>query len=148
MSGFVAILEDNTGRIEAMKACLSELLPGVQIVVHLDAKAMIDWLGQHLGDVILISLDHDLPIQTVDGKSVDCGTGRQVADYLASMPPTCPVIVHSSNDRCAAGMFFALKDAGWPCGRIYPSDDLAWIASAWADRVRQYLREGWINSGS
>lgn len=131
-----------------MKACLAGIFPCAQIVFRDDARAMINWLAQHLGEVILISLDHDLPLRTVDGKSVDCGTGRQVADYLASLPPLCPVIVHSSNDQCAAGMFIALKDAGWPCSRVYPCDDLTWIASAWADRVRQYLREGWIDAGS
>ena len=130
-----------------MKAWLAGTFPDVKIVIHGDADAMIDWLGQHLGEVTLISLDHDLPVRSIDGKSVDCGTGRQVADYLASVPPTCPVIIHSSNDPCAAGMFFALKDAGWPCSRVYPCDDLAWIASAWADRVQQYLREGWIDAG-
>jgi len=130
-----------------MNACLTEIFPDAQVLYFDDAQVMIDWLAQHLGDVILISLDHDLAIRTIDGKSVDCGTGRQVADYLASVPPTCPVIIHSSNDPCAAGMFFALKDAGWPCSRVYPCDDLAWIASAWADRVQQYLREGWIDAG-
>jgi len=147
VSNFIAILEDDASRTAAMKAWLAGTFPDVKIVIHGDADAMIDWLGQHLGEVTLISLDHDLPVRSIDGKSVDCGTGRQVADYLASVPPTCPVIIHSSNDPCAAGMFFALKDAGWPCSRVYPCDDLAWIASAWADRVQQYLREGWIDAG-
>lgn len=147
MSGVIAILEDDAGRIDAMKTCLAGIFPGAKIVFHDDAQSMIDWLGQDLGEVILISLDHDLPIRTVDGKSVDCGTGRQVTDYLATLPPTCPMIVHSSNEPCAAGMFFTLKDAGWPCSRVYPCDDISWIASAWADRVQQYLREGWIDAG-
>ena len=70
------------------------------------------------------------------------GTGRQVADYLAAMPPTCPIIVHSANDQGASGMFFALKDAGWLCSRVYPCDDLIWIKSSWTARVRRYLDYG------
>jgi len=94
---------------------------------------MITWLGDHIGDVALMSLDHDLPIRRDAGRSIDCGTGREVADFLASMPPTCPVIVHSSNNQCAPGMYFGLKHAGWTCTRIYPGDDTSWVAHDWAD---------------
>lgn len=144
MAELVAILEDNADRIAAMKAVLPEVLPGVESVFFEDAQPMIDWLLQHLAEVILISLDHDLPLWDLAGQSIDCGTGRQVADYLASMPPTCPVIVHSSNLTCASGMFFALKDAGWPCIRVYPCEDVSWVGGAWAEQLRRYVQEGWI----
>jgi hypothetical protein len=42
-------------------------------------------------------------------------------------------------------MFFALRDAGWPCGRVYPCDDQVWISDAWAEQVRRYVRDGWVN---
>jgi hypothetical protein len=100
--------------------------------------------GRPPRDVVLISLDHDLPVRSRNGARIDCGNGRQVADYLASLPPTCPVIVHSSNDSCATGMFFALKDAGWPCRRVYPCEGYTWIGGAWAEEVRLYVRNGWI----
>jgi hypothetical protein len=141
---YVAILEDNADRIVAMRLCVAEALPGFEVIFFDKLQEMIAWLGQHLGEVLLISLDHDLPLRNEEGKSIDCGTGREVADYLVSLPPTCPVIVHSSNDACAAGMFFALKDAGWPCSRVYPCDDTAWIGDAWSDQVRRYIHEGWI----
>ena len=128
-----------------MRTCLAEILP-VEAIFFEKSREMIAWLGQHLGEVVFISLDHDLPLRDADGRSIDCGTGREVADYLASMPPTCPVIVHSSNDVCAAGMFFALKDAGWPCSRVYPCNDTAWIGAAWAEQVRRYIHDGWILS--
>src|SRR5256885_15001425 len=100
----VVILEDDPARIAAMRACLTEVLPGTEIVVFEQAQAMIAWLGCNLAQVALISLDHDLPLLDQSGRAIDCGTGRQVADYLASLPPTCPVIVHSSNSFCAPGM--------------------------------------------
>ena len=147
VAGFLAILEDDSNRIAAMRACVADLLPGIETVFFDSARVMISWLRQHLGDVALISLDHDLPLRNAIGETADFGTGRQVVDFLASIPPTCPVIVHSSNDTCASGMFFALKDANWPCSRVYPCDDLAWIKSLWAAQVYRLLDDGWIPRG-
>jgi len=131
----IAILEDDGTRIAAMESALANVLPTVPVSFFDNAQQMIDWLQRHLPEVILISLDHDLPLRGPAGQIIDCGTGRQVADFLASIAPTCPVIVHSSNQYCAPGMFFALKDAGWPCSRVYPCDDLSWIGGAWADQI-------------
>jgi hypothetical protein len=145
MSGLVAILEDDAGRIAAMRASLAKVLPGTEALFFENARKTIAWLGEHQGEVVLISLDHDLPLRNDAGLMMDFGTGREVADYLASVLPTCPVIVHSSNDHGASGMFFALRDAGWPCGRVYPCDDQVWISDAWAEQVRRYVRDGWVN---
>ncbi len=142
MRQFVAILEDDTPRIERMQAVLAESLPAYEVAIFADAQRMIDWLAGHMAAVVLVSLDHDLPIRTPEGLPIDSGTGRQVANYLASRPPTCPVIVHSSNPYFAPGMFFALKDAGWPCSRVYPSDDTAWIAITWGPEVVRYVEIG------
>ena len=141
---FVAILEDDTRRVTAMQACLARLLPAAQQVFFDEAGAMISWLGQNLGQVVLISLDHDLPLRDESGQTIDCGTGRDVVDYLATVPPTCPVIVHSSNIDRAPGMFFALKASGWPCIRVCPCDDLTWISAGWQDAVNRFASDGWI----
>jgi hypothetical protein len=143
----VAILEDDVNRVREMRACLEEVLPGAGIVVFEVAAEMIAWLGAHLGEVVLISLDHDLPLRDDDGRTVDCGSGREVADFLAPLAPTCPVIVHSSNQYCAPGMYFALKEAGWPVSRVCPMDDLEWVKRDWAARVTRYVLEGWIEGG-
>ena len=140
----MAILEDDPARIAVMRRCLTSVLSSTKPVFFEHAQQMIVWLGSHLGDVVLISLDHDLPLRSHNGAKTDCGTGREVADFLASLPPTCPVIVHSSNEPCAAGMYFALQRAGWPCRRVYPCDDQTWIATAWAEELRRYIRDGWI----
>lgn len=123
-----------------MTAVLKELLPAASTVFFEDASVMLAWLTEHLGEADLISLDHDLPIRRdEENRLIDCGTGRQVADWLAARKPVCPVIVHSSNEPCAAGMMFALHDGGWRCRRVYPRDDLDWIADAWAEVVRECL---------
>ena len=140
----MAILEDDSGRIAAMRTCLAGAWPGVEPVFFGHAQEMIVWLGSNLGNVVLISLDHDLPLRSQHGAKTDCGTGRQVADYLASVPPTCPVIVHSSNTSYAPGIYFALQVAGWPCSRVYPCDEHAWIVDSWGEEVRRYVRDGWI----
>jgi hypothetical protein len=138
----IAILEDDPDRVAAMRTSLDETLPGIEAVFFEDAQKMIAWLSERLGEIVLISLDHDLPLRDHEGMAIDCGTGRHVADYLASFPPTCPVIVHSSNNNCASGMFFALKDAGWPVSRVYPSDDTRWIADSWARQIRRLVGDG------
>jgi CheY-like chemotaxis protein len=138
MSTVIVILEDDPARVAAMTAVLSELLPAARSVFFEDAPAMLSWLAEHLGDADLISLDHDLPVRRDDeNRLIDCGTGRQVADWLAAVSPTCPVIIHSSNEPCAAGMIAVLDEAGWPCRRVYPYGDLDWVRESWAEAVRE-----------
>src|SRR5688500_15058097 len=128
-----------------MRASLADALPEVQVVFFENASVMINWIARHQPDVILISLDHDLPLRGSDGESIDSGTGRQVVDFLATLNPTCPVIVHSSNLQCASGMLFALKDAGWTHSQVFPRDDVLWIREAWLAQIRRYISDGWIN---
>jgi hypothetical protein len=147
MPRLVAILEDDPGRITAMRPVLAELLPECEPHFFERADVMIDWLREKLGDVVLISLDHDLPLfREADGTLTDFGTGRQVVDYLCTLDVRCPVIVHSSNHYFAPGMMQCLKDAGFVHARVYPYDDLAWVRLGWAEQIRAYLREGRIGS--
>jgi hypothetical protein len=144
----VAILEDNADRIDEMQACLSEALPDVLSVFFENAFEMIAWLKEHLGEVVLISLDHDLPLLDGEGRPSDCGDGRMVADFLASRPPTCPVIVHSSNAYCAPGMCYALEEAHWLLARVVPYEEHAWVRSAWKPQIDKWVKDGWITPSS
>jgi len=138
---YIAILEDEQRRLTAMGACVAAACPSHQTISFADASAMIAWLSEHLHEAELISLDHDLPeTRAEDGVATDAGTGRMVADWLASQPPTCPVIVHTSNENVAPGMLFVLRDGGWDVRRVYPYEDCAWIAQAWADEARRLLK--------
>lgn len=148
MARFVAILEDCPGRLAEMRPCLAELLPQYEHVYFDNAAEMIAWLGEHLCETVLISLDHDLPLrQERDGRPVDAGTGREVADFLAGLPPTCPVVVHSSNEYFAPGMMRVLREAGWPLRRVYPCDEHAWVRRAWAEEIVQMVGSGMIFDG-
>jgi hypothetical protein len=145
MPSLVAILEDDPARVTAMRPVLAELLPACEPHFFDHAASMIGWLEQHVADVVLISLDHDLPFFCArDGTVTDFGTGRQVVDYLCTMDVRCPVIVHSSNHHFAPGMVQCLKEAGFVHGRVYPYDGTAWVALGWAEQIRSYLREGRI----
>jgi hypothetical protein len=138
MPNFVAILEDNAERLHEMRACLADLLPQYEAAFFDGAFAMVDWLKDHFSEVVLISLDHDLPTDN------DHGTGRQVADFLSALPAVCPVIVHTSNEFFAPGMMRVLADGGWPVTRVYQHIDHNWVRDGWTEQVRKYVREGWI----
>ena len=141
MPAYIAILEDDPRRLAAMRECLGRRLPAYELITFDNADEMIVWLEDHLGDVALISLDHDLPLrQTREGVLVDAGDGRMVADWLAGRVPCCPVIVHTSNEHFAPGMMRVLRDGGWTHRRIYPHDNCAWIATAWAEELSKHLR--------
>lgn len=137
----IAILEDDPRRIEQMARCLRESVGNDQVVVFDNAPEMIAWLDAHLGEVKLLCLDHDLGAnRVVNGESQDPGTGRDVADYLNSRQPVCPVIIHSSNAMAAPGMMMVLEDAGWTCAWLAPFNDLEWVQAAWIDDVKKALR--------
>lgn len=97
---------------------------------------MLTWLPGHLQACVLISLDHDLESTDPD---LNPGSGREVADWLATQEPVCPVIVHSTNVPAAAGMLRVLEEAGWTTRRVLPYDDLLWINELWRDTVRELL---------
>lgn len=123
-----------------MSRCLRECVGEDEVVVFDNAPEMIAWLTEHLADVKLLCLDHDLgPNRVLNGKIKDPGTGRDVADYLGSRQPVCPVLIHTTNSLAAPGMMMVLEDAGWTCSRLAPFNDLEWVEAAWIDDVRKAL---------
>jgi hypothetical protein len=91
----VLILEDNLDRLEGFRRAVRSL--GNEWVTQewTSATAMIAECEEHFEKAKLISLDHDLV--AASSNTTDPGTGLQVASFLASYLPFCPVIVHSSN---------------------------------------------------
>ena len=103
---------------------------------------MIDWLTQHLEEVIVISLDHDLDLVPGEsGRFIDSGTGRDVADFLAQHAPCCPVVLHTTNQPAAQGMEMVLVDAGWHVRRVSPYGDMEWIDEVWFPTIRNQIVE-------
>ncbi len=133
----IFILEDDARRRDAMRKALADRFFQYPAVFCETASELIAQLREGLPQAFLISLDHDLdPAQDEDG--------RLAADWLASQPPVCPVVVHSSNGDAAVGMQQALNEAGWLTFRSYPGGDLDWIAEDWLPTVRTAIRK-WMD---
>src|ERR1700730_1675146 len=136
----IVILEDNSDRQTVMRACLADRF--YQYDGHFFDKAadMIRFLGEHFSDTLVIALDHDLDLKPgPDGRCIDTGTGREVADFLAQKPPTCPVILHTTNSAAAVGMKAVLRDAGWKTRCVVPFDDMRWIETDWFVAIRRAI---------
>lgn len=141
----VLILEDDSQRIFEMLRVAEHELSHLQPTVFDSAPALIDFLRAHAGEIVLMSLDHDLYRCT---STSDPGDGRCVTDFLRQLPPFCPVIVHSSNYAMASVMIEHLKSTGWEVRVVTPfsETEYGWITSAWRDTLRELLRSGWIST--
>lgn len=136
----IVVLEDNADRARVMRECLSDRFHTYEVRFFDSAAATIDFLEEHLHDTIVICLDHDLELkQSPEGNSIDTGTGRQVADFLAQRSPVCPVVIHTTNSAAAQGMEMVLKESGWKTYRVVPFNDLEWIPGEWFRAVRRAI---------
>jgi CheY-like chemotaxis protein len=136
----IVILEDNSDRQAIMRACLADRFHQYEAHFFDNPTEMIRFLGEHLADTLVISLDHDLDlIPGPDGRCIDPGTGREVADFLAQKEPTCPVILHTTNSVAAVGMEAVLREARWKTRRVVPFDDMAWIETDWFFAIRRAI---------
>jgi hypothetical protein len=139
MAKTIVLLEDDERRVAAMTAWLGDRFPAYTVRTWANSQALCQSLEDIWQDVVLISLDHDLAVETEDGRFVDQGSGQEVADYLARREPAFPVILHSSNGEAVVRMDQVLRQRGWQTTRVLPVNDLAWVASAWWPAVRQLL---------
>lgn len=136
----VAILDDDAERRALMRGVLSAIEMPLDSKFFDNAPAMIAWLAENLDAVALVSLDHDLGPNWRETEQVfDPGTGRDVANFMATVMPSCPVIIHSSNGFCVTGMMMELEGAGWSTRRVVPFNVLDWIRASWAATVRECL---------
>lgn len=143
MTHFLAILEDDADRQAAMADCLEDRFPQYPIRFFATAAEMIWFLRRHLPEVLAIGLDHDLELVPVVRESVlDSGTGRDVAEYLASETPACPVVIHTTNGPAGTGMEMVLQDAGWTTSRVVPYGDLDWVTETWFRTMRDAIVGG------
>ena len=133
----IVILEDDARRRGAMRTALEERLPQYPPRFFTTAPEAARYLQDHLDRALLIVLDHDLdPIPVHPRRSLDPGTGRDVADFLAARKPVCPVVIHSTNRPAVVGMQTELAEAGWDVRVVVPYGDLEWIDVEWRQAVR------------
>ena len=136
----VVDFEDNEDRQAAMRECLADRFPQFDHCFFSDPREVIRFLTENLSGTILVSLDPDQELlPDGNGGWLDPGTGREVADFLATQPPACPAVVHSTNAPAALGMRTALEEAGWAVRCVVPHDDLEWIPGDWFRAVRRAI---------
>ena len=121
MPQLIAILEDDPPRVAEMRDALAESLPNSQAVFFEQASEMIRWLGDHLAEVVLVSLDHDLPLRQVDGELIDFGTGRQVVNRLIAKPCLSQQHLLPARSQSAAATFVRPCIAWWKYVSLYPT---------------------------
>lgn len=130
------MLEDDAERLARFEAAVRLRFPQLQLVVWRSAVRMLAELEPHLPHAALIALDHDLESEAGEP---DPGDGLDVAKWLADRPPTCPVIIHTSNARRGDAMEGELDLAGWRYARVLPFGD-DWIEAEWYQVVRRFLK--------
>ena len=136
----IVILEDNKDRQDVMAKCLADRFYQYERRFFQTSSEAIRFLDQHLPETIVIALDHDLDLQEGQhGLCVDGGTGREVADFLATKSPVCPVVIHSTNSAAVQGMESVLHEARWETKRVIPWGDVEWIPSQWFRAIRQAI---------
>jgi len=133
----IVILEDNQDRQQAMRDCLTDRFHQYEVVFFDNASEACSYLESNLESALILSLDHDLEFKPAnDDRMQDPGTGRDVADLLASKRPTCPIIIHTTNTVAGDGMQFLLQEANWETHRVHPFGDLEWIPTKWFRTLR------------
>lgn len=136
----IVVLEDNAPRREVMEALLRDRFGQYDLRFFDCPQPAIEYLRTHRDEVLLLSLDHDMELMPDgNGGLFDPGTGQQVADYLATCSPVCPVVIHSSNASATLSMRQVLEDAGWTTMAVAPYEDLQWISEAWFPLVRRAI---------
>lgn len=137
----IVILENSKKRIDLMRYHLEHNFPEEYVLFFDNAPELLSWLKVHLGKCLLISLEYNLgPSWTRQDKVFDPGNGREIVDYLATQPPQCPLIFHTSNKEAEIGMEMGLIETQWIFERVTASSDLKWIEKTWLPLVNVLLK--------
>ncbi|MCB9855766.1 MAG: hypothetical protein H6818_08760 [Phycisphaerales bacterium] len=130
MARTILILEDDDDRRQRFAQVAAAL--GCASHFWYDAHAMIAEFDVMRSECAAVSLDCDLI--PPDGSEA-WGDGILVAEYLATVTPVAPVIVHSTNRDGSRRMMALLGDAGWAVHRVAPIGD-DWIEQDWRMEVQ------------
>ena len=133
----ILMLEDESDRLTRFDSAISKLGEAVEWRHWRTAEEFIAGFKSTDRPPGLICLDHDLFTDHPDDP--DPGDGRDVAEFMATQPPCCHVIIHSSNAHAADSMFFTLSDANWDVEKIAPLGQ-DWIESYWWDTAIPWLK--------
>jgi CheY-like chemotaxis protein len=133
----ILVLEDNQDRRKAMLNVFDERLPAYRLLLTDDPAEFIEHVSNHLQDILLVSLDHDLHERPDQSTEL---TGMQVVDHLVEMPPAFPVLLHTTNRPDGERMRSRLTEHGWRVKWIVPFDGTEWVAADWYPAVKKAVR--------
>src|SRR4051812_18521093 len=106
------ILEDSTGRVDAMRAAARELDPVLPVLIWDNAVVMRQECIPYLPIARVISLDYDLSnARGKDGSGP--GTGGDMVRFLLAQPPSAPVIIHTALVETGQELVEILQRRGW-----------------------------------
>ena len=137
MGKLIAILEDNPDRVAVMRRWLAERFGMYEHFFSDDPDTLIGHIRPRLGDLVAVSLDHDLH-ERPDGNTAV--TGMAVAEFLSAAEPKFPVLIHSSNTRAVERMRERLRSCDWVVVAVTPFDDTNWIGDDWYPALKRALR--------
>ena len=137
MATRILILEDNADRRDAMRDCLGERLPLYTLHMTDDPGEFVAYLGEYAGDILAVSLDHDLHERPDQSTTL---TGMQVVDHLVTTPPAFPVLMHTSNRHDGETMRRRLVGHGWRVRWVVPFDGTTWVATDWYHALKRAIR--------
>ncbi len=132
----IMILEDDHDRVRGFQNAVASLGSHFALRLWHDAPTMIEQCRDCLPDTCLISLDHDLA--PLPGSESDPGTGLEVAEFLSTHKPICPVILHTSNFERRWSMHNEFRFAGWRV-EIVPPLGNDWIRGSWLPKARALI---------
>ncbi|MGA2092304.1 MAG: cyclic-phosphate processing receiver domain-containing protein [Sedimentisphaerales bacterium] len=132
----ILILEDDLTRIDRFKSVLSRFGSEYEMKFWRSAKEMTKELDGCIQTATLISLDHDLA--PIEPGGQDPGDGLDVARFLASHEPACPVIIHPSNVSRSEAMAGVLELEGWVIKRVPPIGE-DWIEVDWVSAAKKLI---------
>lgn len=132
----IAILEDNVERIDEMKKWLADRMAAYTAFVTDDPCQIVQVIRDHAGEILALSLDHDLYEREPFSVEV---TGMKVVDELVQHEPTFPILIHSSNDPDGTAMQRRLAKSGWDVARVRPFDGVEWIRTDWFPALKSAI---------
>ncbi len=131
------MLEDDLERIERFTAVLARRGEKVELSVSRTSHQFLAAYVELIRKPHLIALDHDL--FTDSPNEPDPGDGRDVAAFLATQTPVCPVLIHTTNAPAGDSMLFKRREHGWTADRIAPLGH-DWIEAYWYPYATRMLR--------
>jgi hypothetical protein len=129
----VLIFEDNAKRIADFERTVPALGEHFALKVWRDAPSMISECEQFFSSASLISLTYGSEPKPWD-------TGLEVAKFLATCRPACPIIIHTSNSDRAHSMQNELRFADWNTELVSPLAE-NWVQTHWFETARKMVTE-------